>query len=149
MLYVVFYHNSFLTSSGTTFFSAEANFCGSAFCFPSALVLKRPHPTIRPVLARCITVVHAMNQTCTLTLPLGAFGNASSHSTHQGTHPCGSQNTGVFAHQNCSINRRPLVETHRTTVMVRSKVVREEAREASSLSSAAHSGEKRIPNRLP
>lgn len=46
------------------------------------------------------TLAQAIPQICILTPPIGALGNASNHSTYQGTHPLGTQNTGVLENQN-------------------------------------------------
>jgi hypothetical protein len=70
-------------------------------------------PAMTATFIICITVAHAKLQIMMLTLPVGAFGNASIHSKYAGTQPFGSQKSGRRQYQNCKKRSRPLVLSQR------------------------------------
>lgn len=67
---------------------------------------------------RAITLVQAILHICTLTLPVGARGQQSSHSTDPGNQPLGIQNSGALAYHNCKNSRSPFVTNHLTECMM-------------------------------
>jgi len=88
------------------------NFMGSPFSFaPFCPLPTMAHTTKSPT--SCRTAAHAALHTLILTLPLGALGNASVHSTYHGTHPLGNVKIGVLPCQNCRKNRNPVVRVQR------------------------------------
>ena len=90
--------------------------------FPVFLSLTNNNPATTALPTIPTTLAQAVPQTWILTLPIGARGKLNNHSTYPGTHPCGTQNIGRFAYQNCRKRRRPLVEMYRTTVAVLSNL---------------------------
>jgi hypothetical protein len=126
-------HNSFLLPrealllvpifpSAPTFIGSPFPFCFSFTPCPCTTTIK--YPTVSPTTAN--TAAQAALHTLMLTLPLGALGNASVHSTYHGTQPLGNVKTGVFACQNCRNNRTPLVSIQRVMLARESKVERDE-----------------------
>ena len=110
------------------------------FCLPfSLLVCTNTQAETTAAPTSCITVAQAVPQTCILALPVGALGNASSHSTYHGTHPLGIQNIGRFENQNCKSTRMPFVPSQRATVTALSKVLLNSWRDDAK---AAHKNDK-------
>jgi hypothetical protein len=105
-------------------FPSAPNFIASLFLFTPvwSCITTNKYPTKSP--NTFSTTAHAVLHTLILTLPLGALGNASVHSTYHGTQPRGKVKTGVFECQNCRKRRTPDVRVHRIRVARESKVER-------------------------
>lgn len=111
------YHNSFFVIIGR----ADCPFVLIASLFPAGDLVVID--TIKAPIAsptRETTAAHAPLHTCMLTVPKGARGKDSTHSTCHGTHPRGSAKIGVFEYQNCKRNFRPVVLKNLTDFTARS-----------------------------
>src|SRR5271170_7332920 len=121
-------HNSFLLPLAALalvpIFPSAPTFIASPFLFTPVwrCTVTNKYPTKSP--NTFSTAVHAALHTLMLTLPLGALGKASVHSTYHGTQPRGKVKTGVLECQNCMKRRTPDVRIHRIMVARESKVER-------------------------
>jgi hypothetical protein len=121
-------HNSFLLPLVALplvpIFPSAPTFIASPFLFTPVwpCITTSKYPTRSP--NTFSTAAHAALHTLILTLPLGALGKASVHSTYHGTQPRGKVKTGVFECQNCRKRRTPDVRIQRIMVARESKVER-------------------------